>query len=114
MMADAEFIVVLVTTGSAEESARIARTLVGEGLAACVNQVGPIRSTYTWQGAVEDAEEYLLVVKSQRRQFAAVEARVRALHSYELPEVIALPLATGSVPYLEWLAAGSAGKAVGS
>ena len=109
-----DFIVVFVTTGSASEGERIARALVGEGLAACVNRVGPIRSTYTWQGAVADAEEYLLVAKSCRRQFAALEARVRALHSYEVPEVIALPLATGSAPYLEWLAAGSAGRAAGS
>jgi periplasmic divalent cation tolerance protein len=113
-MADADFIVVLVTTGSAGEGERIARTVVSEGLAACVNRVGPIRSTYAWQGAVEDAEEYLLVVKTSRRQFAALEVRVRALHSYEVPEVIALPVMTGSAPYLEWLAAGSAGRAVGS
>ena len=113
-MTDADFIVVLVTTSSAVEGERIARALVGEGLAACVNRVGPIRSTYAWQGAVEDAEEYLLVAKSRRRQFDALEARVRALHSYEVPEVIAVPLVAGSAPYLEWLAAGSAGRPVGT
>lgn len=113
-MAEADFIVVLVTAGSAGEGDRIARTLVEEGLAACVNRVGPIHSTYVWEGAVEDAEEYLLVVKSRRQQFPAIEARVRALHSYEVPEVIALPVVDGSAPYLEWLAAGSAGRAAGA
>ncbi len=103
-----EFVVVLVTAGAAEEAARLARTLVEERLAACVNVVGPIRSIYRWQGAVEDAAEYLLIVKARSADVAAVERRVCALHSYELPEIIALPLRAGSAPYLAWLADGTA------
>lgn len=103
MQAD-EFVLVLVTAGGADEAARIGRTLVEERLAGCVNVVGPIRSIYRWEGAVEDAEEHLLLVKARAADVAAVEARVRALHSYALPEVIALPLRAGSAPYLAWLA----------
>jgi periplasmic divalent cation tolerance protein len=98
-----EAVVVLVTTGSADEGARIGRTLVSERLAACVNVVGPIRSIYRWEGAVEDAEEWLLVLKARAADFAALEARVRALHSYAVPEVLALPVYGGSAAYLAWL-----------
>lgn len=103
-MTKEEFVVVLVTASSAEEAVHIASALVEEHLAACANVVGPIRSIYRWKEAVEDAEEQLLVIKARASDFAAIEARVRELHSYELPEVIALPLRTGSAPYLEWLA----------
>jgi periplasmic divalent cation tolerance protein len=99
-----EFIVVLVTTADAEEGARLGRALVEERLAACANVVGPIRSIYRWQGAVEEAAEHLVLLKARRADVAALEARVRALHSYDVPEVIALPVTTGSAPYLAWLA----------
>jgi len=99
-----DFVVVLVTAGSAEEAARLGRALVGERLAACVNVVGPIRSIYRWQGTVEEADEHLLLAKARAADAAAIEARVRALHGYELPEVVALPLRAGSAPYLAWLA----------
>jgi len=97
-------VVVLVTAGSAEEAARIARALVDERLAACGNVVGPIRSIYRWQGAVEEADEHLLVLKARAADVAALEARVRTLHSYDVPEVIALPVVGGSAAYLAWLA----------
>ena len=97
-------VVVLVTAGSADEAARIARTLVEERLAACGNVVGPIRSIYRWQGAVEEADEHLLVLKARAADVAALEARVRTLHSYDVPEVIALPVVGGSAAYLAWLA----------
>jgi len=100
----ADFVVVLVTTGSAEESARLGRALVEERLAGCVNVVGPIRSIYRWQGAIEDAAEYLLVVKARAADVPALERRVRALHSYEVPEVLALPVGAGAAAYLTWLA----------
>jgi len=103
-MSQEEFVVVLVTASSADEAVNIGGALVEEHLAACANIVGPIRSIYRWKEAVEDAEEQLLVIKARASDFAAIEARVRELHGYELPEVIALPLRTGSVPYLEWLA----------
>ena len=103
-MTKEEFVVVLVTASSAEEAVNIASALVEEHLAACANVVGPIRSIYRWKEAVEDAEEQLLVIKARASDFAALETRVRELHSYELPEVIALPLRNGSASYLEWLA----------
>jgi periplasmic divalent cation tolerance protein len=96
-------IVVLVTAGSADEAARIGRTLVEERLAACVNVVGPIRSIYRWQGAIEEAAEHLLVVKARAVDLAALDARIRALHSYDVPEVLALPVGGGSAAYLAWL-----------
>jgi periplasmic divalent cation tolerance protein len=96
-------IVVLVTAESADEAARIGRALVDERLAACVNVVGPIRSIYRWQGAVEEATEHLLVVKARASDLAGLDARVRALHSYDVPEVLALPVTGGSAAYLAWL-----------
>ncbi len=103
--------VMLVTAGSAEEGERLAHALVGEQLAACVNLVGPIRSIYRWEGAVETASEWLLVVKARVADADAVEARVRALHSYDVPEVLALPVSAGSAPYLTWLVAATARRA---
>jgi len=99
-----EFVVVLVTTPNAEEGARLGRTLVEERLAACANVLGPIRSIYRWQGAVEEADEHLVLLKARGADVAALEARVRTLHSYDVPEVIALPVTAGSAPYLAWLA----------
>jgi periplasmic divalent cation tolerance protein len=96
-------IVVLVTAGSEDEGARIVRTLVEERLVACGNLVGPIRSIYRWEGAVEDTAEWLLVLKARAADFAAVEARVRTLHGYSVPEVLALPVYGGSAAYLAWL-----------
>jgi periplasmic divalent cation tolerance protein len=104
MSAAGEFVVVLVTAGSAEEAQRIGRALVAEQLAGCVNVVGPIRSIYRWQGAVEEAEERLLIIKARAADLATLEARVRALHSYDVPEVLALPVTAGSEDYLAWLA----------
>lgn len=100
-------IVVLVTAPSAEKAAEIARALVDDELAACVNVLPGMRSIYRWQGAVHDEPEVLMLVKSVRERFAAIRERVLALHPYEVPEVIALPVDSGSEPYLDWLAAGS-------
>ena len=99
-----QFVVVLVTAGDADEAARLGRTLVEERLAACANVVGPIRSIYRWEGKVEDAPEHLLLLKARAADLAVVDARVRALHSYDVPEVLALPVAGGSAAYLAWLA----------
>jgi len=98
-----EAVVVLVTAGSEDEAARIAHAVVGERLAACVNVVGPIRSIYRWQDAVEDAREWLLIVKARAADLASLEARIRALHSYDVPEVLALPVTGGAEAYLAWL-----------
>jgi periplasmic divalent cation tolerance protein len=99
------FAVVLVTAGNADEGRRIGRAVVEERLAACVNVVGPIRSIYRWEGVVEEADEHLLVIKARAADVPALTARVRALHSYDVPEVVALPLTGGSEAYLAWLAA---------
>ena len=78
--------------------------LVDEGLAACVNVVGPIRSIYRWRHAVEDQGEYLLLAKTRAALYARLEQRVKQLHSYELPEVLAISPSSGSARYLEWIA----------
>jgi len=98
-------IVVLVTCGSRKEARKIARALVGQRLAACVSEIGvPVASTYHWKGRVESAKEFLLLIKTSKRRFAAVRDAVRKLHSYEVPEIIALPVAKGSRDYLDWIA----------
>ena len=99
-----EAVVVLVTAGSAAEAEHIGRTLVEERLVACANVVGPIRSIYRWEGKVEDAGEHLLILKARAADVPAVEARVHGLHSYSVPEVLALPVRAGSAAYLAWLA----------
>lgn len=98
------FRVALVTAGSEDEAAKIARALVDERLAACVNIVPGVRSIYRWRGVVEDEGEFLMVIKTAAASLEALEARVRELHSYDVPEVLALPIDKGSGPYLEWLA----------
>jgi len=97
------FIVVYVTAASAEEAEQLAQTLVGERLAACVNRIKSVRSVYRWQGQVEQSEEELLIIKTRKDLFNALEKRVRELHSYSVPEVIALPIVAGSTGYLGWL-----------
>ncbi len=96
-------IVVLSTCSSAEEAERIARALVSKRLAACVNLLPAVRSIYRWKEAVEDAQETLLVIKSSRALFEDVRAEIEKLHSYEVAEVIAMPIVDGSEAYLEWL-----------
>jgi periplasmic divalent cation tolerance protein len=96
-------IVVLVTVGSREEGERIAEALVGDQLAACVNVIGPIRSIYRWENRIQRDDEWLLIIKARAPQFEPLAARVRALHSYQTPEVIALPIMAGSAAYLAWL-----------
>jgi periplasmic divalent cation tolerance protein len=96
-------IVVLVTVGSRDEGERIAEAVVGEQLAACVNVAGPIRSIYRWENDIQRDDEWLLVIKTRAVQFEPLAARVRALHSYQTPEVIAVPITEGSAAYLEWL-----------
>jgi len=96
--------VVLVSCGTEEEASRIARALVEERLAACVNIVdAPVRSIYRWKGRIETAEERLLLIKTRRGRLKALEAAVKRLHSYETPEMIALPIAEGARAYLAWL-----------
>ena len=104
-MADAptDFALVLTTTGTGEEALSIARALVDEGLAACVNVVPGVTSVYRWKGAVDRASEVLLLIKTRSERFEAVRQALVALHPYELPEIIALPIEAGHAPYLAWL-----------
>ena len=95
--------VVLVNAASEAQAVSIANALVNERLAGCANIVSPIRSVYRWQGAVHDETEHLMVIKTRASLVAKVEARVKALHSYEVPEVIALPIVGGSASYLDWI-----------
>ena len=100
-----EELIVLVTVPARADGERIAEALVVEQLAACVNIVGPIRSIYRWQGEINRDDEHLLLIKTTRARYVELEARVRALHTYEVPEVVALPIEMGSAAYLEWLRA---------
>jgi len=96
--------VVLVTCGSAAEAQRIARDVVERRLAACVNILpGAITSIYRWKGKVETARERLLLIKTSRKRLAKLQAAVERLHSYEVPEFIALPVVAGSRAYLKWM-----------
>lgn len=99
----ADAIVVLMTAGSREEAARLAEMLVGARLAACVQIMPEMESIYHWEGNIRRDPEFLLLAKTTRAKFDDVEREVRALHSYETPEIIALPITLGSAPYLEWL-----------
>jgi len=98
--------VVLVTCGSRREASRIARSVVSCRLAGCVNVLGTsVHSVYRWKGKIEQAREFLLVIKSSGKQLAKLRAEVERLHSYEVPEFIVLPVVAGSRRYLAWLEA---------
>jgi periplasmic divalent cation tolerance protein len=96
-------IVVLVTCGSEEEAMKIANSLVEERLAACVNIISPVRSIYRWEGKISDEREWLLIMKTQKKRFEDLEKKVKSLHSYSVPEIIALPVVEGFASYLKWL-----------
>lgn len=98
----ASYGVVMVTAASRNEAEAIAQNLVASKLAACVS-IMPIRSIYTWQGQVHNEEEWQLLIKTDLALFETLEAKIRELHSYEVPEIIALPIVTGSAPYLAWI-----------
>jgi periplasmic divalent cation tolerance protein len=98
------YVVVLVTCVSRREASRIARSVVSCKLAACVNILdAPVRSVYCWKGKIEQGREFLLVIKSSRARLPALQAEVERLHSYDVPEFIALPIVGGSARYLAWL-----------
>jgi periplasmic divalent cation tolerance protein len=98
-----EKIVVLSTCGSEEEAVRIASKLIDAHLAACVNLIPKIRSFYRWRGKVEDSAEWMLIIKTSRDCFEPLRTVLEAAHSYELPEVLALPVVDGSPNYLAWI-----------
>ena len=102
-----DVVALLVTAPDEETGRRIARALVEERLAACVNVLPGVHSIYRWKGAVEEASEVMLVAKTRAERAGLLAARVRALHPYELPEVVALPVTDGSRAYLRWVIAES-------
>jgi len=98
-------LIVFCTCSSREEASKLAHSLVCEGAAACVNIVPAVESVYRWEGKIESAQEILLLIKTTRSQFAALRELIVKLHSYETPEVIALPVTDGLAKYLAWLGA---------
>src|SRR5713226_9757464 len=99
----AEAIVVLMTAASQDEASRIAEMLVGARLAACVQILPEVKSVYRWQGEVKREKEILLLAKTVASRFDELESKVRAMHSYETPEIIAMSITATSEPYLKWL-----------
>lgn len=99
----AEEIVILITAGSLDEASTIGRALVDEHLAACVNIVPAMRSIFSWEGKTQESDEVLLICKSRMPLLEAVIGRVRSLHSYTIPEIIALPVSGGLPSYLTWV-----------
>ena len=96
-------IVVFMTAANGEEATRLADLLIGAHLAACVQILPEMESVYRWEGKIERQSEILLLAKTTAGKFADLEREVRALHSYETPEIVAIPMVAGSTPYLEWL-----------
>ena len=98
-----DYVQVFVTAGSLEEAKTIAGAIVEQRLAACVQVIGPMHSAYWWQGQMETAEEYLCLMKTNRRVFRSLETAIKEVHSYETPEILAMPVVEGSEDYLFWL-----------
>jgi periplasmic divalent cation tolerance protein len=96
-------VVIFTTCASEEEALSIARALVEDFLAACVNIVSPVRSIYRWGEEICDEKEWLLIIKTGRERFEGLETKIKSLHSYSVPEIICLPVLEGSLDYLEWL-----------
>jgi uncharacterized protein involved in tolerance to divalent cations len=102
-MSESQPIVVLMTAPSTEEAARISEMLVGQKLAACVQALPGMQSIYVWKGEVQRDAEVLMLAKTTRSNFAELERQVRAIHSYDTPEIVAVPIVSGSKSYLDWL-----------
>ncbi len=100
---DINEVIVFITASNEDEAAIIAKAIVEAKLAACVNIVRSIRSIYLWQGTIEDENESLMIVKTRQELFETLSSRVKELHSYDVPEIIALPIIEGSEDYLKWL-----------
>jgi len=98
-----EYIIVLITVSGEEEAANIATELVNAGLAACANIIRDVRSIYRWEGKTEDGSEVLMIVKTRSDLFEGLAAKVRQLHSYSVPEIIAVPVIKGLEDYLDWI-----------
>jgi len=99
------YVVVFMTTSNKEEAEKIVRILLKERLIACANIAGPVSSLFWWQEKIDEAKEFLVFMKSHKNLFERLSERVREIHSYDVPEIIALPIIEGSPPYLDWLKA---------
>ena len=97
------YIIIIVTTASREEAETIVQRLLEARLIACANIIGPVSSHFHWSGKIEKAEEYLIIMKSRQDLFEKLSEAVKALHSYEVPEILALPVVEGSKAYMDWL-----------
>jgi len=97
------YVIVMVTTASKQEAEKIAQRLLNERLIACANIIGPFSSLFHWSGKTERAEEYLMLLKSRKDLFEKLVETVKALHSYEVPEILVFPIVDGSKTYLDWL-----------
>ncbi|HEX8958487.1 MAG TPA: divalent-cation tolerance protein CutA [Solirubrobacterales bacterium] len=104
-MAALEYVQVLTTAGSEQEAEWIGAVLIERRLAACVQVLGPVASRYRWRGEVEEAREWQCLAKTEASRYAEVEAAIREVHSYEEPEIVAIPIAAGSSGYLAWISA---------
>ena len=102
-MGDTSSRIIFITASSEEEAGKIAKTLVAEKLAACVNSIPGVKSTYWWEGKVCQEDEVMLIAKTTSALFPAVMNRVKLLHSYEVPEIISFPIAEGLPDYLRWI-----------
>jgi periplasmic divalent cation tolerance protein len=100
---ESDYRLVLSTCASGEDALRIAETLVQEDLAACVNIIPAVRSVYKWRGKTESAAEHQMVIKTTTERYPQLQTRLRALHPYELPEIVAVPIVDGLPDYLSWL-----------
>jgi periplasmic divalent cation tolerance protein len=98
-----DFIVILVTASSEEEAKKIAQSLVEKRLAACVNIIKDVQSVFRWKGKISDEKELLLIIKTRKKLYKNVEEEIKTLHAYEVPEIIALPIISGSKDYLYWI-----------
>jgi len=97
------YVVVIVTVANRDEAVKIVRSLLEERLIACANIVGPISSIFWWKGKIEEASEFLVFMKSHENHFERLSERIMEIHSYEVPEILALPIIKGSPSYLKWL-----------
>jgi periplasmic divalent cation tolerance protein len=97
------YIIIIVTTAGEEEAETIVQRLLEARLIACANIVGPVHSRFRWSGKIEKAEEYLIIMKSRKDLFEKLSETVKTLHSYEVPEILALPVVEGSKAYMDWL-----------
>jgi len=100
---ESTYVIVMVTTANREEAEKIACHLLDEKLIACANILGPVSSLFWWAGKIDRAEEHILLMKSRLALFEKLSEKVKFLHSYEVPEILALPIVKGSHDYMKWL-----------